>query len=78
MGQQQRRRSGTVAQVALVSAVVAVLVGTAGAAVASGSRRTNGFEVRSLDGLGNNRAHVTWGEGPSYRGPGNTWFTSGL
>jgi hypothetical protein len=62
MGQRQRRRSGAVAQVALVSAVVAVLAGTAGAAVASSSRRTTGFEVRTLDGLGNNRVQVTWGE----------------
>jgi hypothetical protein len=30
-----------------------------------------------IDIDGESNAHVTWGEGPSYLGPGDTWFTSG-
>jgi hypothetical protein len=32
------------------------------------------FEI-DIDGAG--RTHALWGEGPSYAGPGNVWYTHG-
>jgi hypothetical protein len=31
------------------------------------------FEI-DIDGGG--RSHILWGEGPSYQGPGNVWYTN--